>query len=263
MPEAEPARPARPRIRGRSDAAFGLGLSPLDGGRLAASLGSEPRLPLALLLLEHGDLLADRVVERPPLGEALLDLVASRGALGDDLTLPGKGTLDRLALPLDLGLGATDLIEDASVVFCHTAGRVEAVEQVVEAGRAEHDLDDVDLAALVELDESLVDRRPGPAQALLRDLQALLVDGELAFQLLQAQLAPFHASIASSSSMSSSWICASACSAWARFASIASGSAPTAPARASVATRTRTSVVRRAAVGIGLSVALLRASAGA
>ena len=168
--------------------AFGLGLSPLDGGRLAASLGGEPRLPLALLLLEHGDLLAHRVVERPPLGEALLDLVTSRGALGDDLTLPGKGALDRLALPLDLGFGATDLIEDASVVFRHSAGRVEAVEQVVEAGRAEHDLDDVDLAALVELDEPLVDGDRARRRLAFAISRRCLLSGELALELLQAQV---------------------------------------------------------------------------
>ena len=160
----------------------------LESCGLPARLGGEPGLAAALFRLEHGDLLADRVVERLALGEARLDLLPAGGPLRDDLLLPGEGALERRALPLDLGLRPADVLEDAGVVLGDAVRGVEAVQEVVEARRSENDLHHVDLAALVEGDQALLDGPLRAAEARAGDVEPVLVGRELALELLQTDV---------------------------------------------------------------------------
>ena len=68
------------------------------------------------------------------------------------------------------------LAEDLRVLVADAAGRVDPVEDLVEAGGAEQDLDQVGAAVLIQLDEPGLERSLGGAEVRARDLQALLVE---------------------------------------------------------------------------------------
>ena len=102
------------------------------------------REPLLLRLLgglHLRDLILDAAEEPLALGELAADLIAFGRALGDDALLLGArhGQL-RLALP-DLGPEAPHLVDDPRVLFGQAVDRIDAVEQVVQARRAEKNLE--------------------------------------------------------------------------------------------------------------------------
>ncbi len=122
---------------------------------LAAPLLLEAPLALPLLGLELGDLILDRRVERLPLDELALDPLALLGALRDDLRLL-RSRLRELALAhAHLGPGPADLLHDADVLLGDALGRVEPVDELVEAGRPEDHLERRLLALGVERHQAL------------------------------------------------------------------------------------------------------------
>src|SRR3990172_11795577 len=98
-----------------------------------------PPLALALLGLELDDLVLDRLVETLALVELALDLPAAAGALPDDLALLGPRRGELLRPRPDLVAGATDGLDDGDVLGGDPLHRVDPVEEVVEARRAEED----------------------------------------------------------------------------------------------------------------------------
>ena len=109
----------------------------------------ELRLTPSLCGLHARDLVPDRCDEALPLGELTLDRALLGCALGDDLRLAGAVAAELRTALAHLVPELPDVLQHLCVLPADALGHVEAVEQVVEALRAE---DHLDRAARVAVD---------------------------------------------------------------------------------------------------------------
>ena len=109
--------------------------------RAGASLPRELRLPRALGSLHAIDLRLDGCHEPLPLGQLALDRALLRCAIGDHLRLPRAVGAELGTTRLHLVAEPAHVLQDLCVLSTDPLCHVEAIEEVVEALRAEDHLD--------------------------------------------------------------------------------------------------------------------------
>ena len=130
-------------------------------------LGRELCLALLLLRLELDDLVLHGGEQLLLLGDLALDRALLRGTFGDDLRLSRARVLEVGAPGLDLLAVLLDRVQHLRILVRHAVDRVEPRDDVVEALRAEQDLERrVSVPVDVQVTEAPRDRALRHAEAL-------------------------------------------------------------------------------------------------